>query len=113
MTYLRIFLSALFQFSSIILVDPFLYPGDTVGLTRIRERLVKSAHERRDVWSSRQEAREFLGKKGGWDDRVMDLYVVSGMPWGSRHSINIIDERRNMDSGSIRMLLVKLHRIKA
>lgn len=61
-----------------ILIDPFLYPGGQVeNFVQMRRRLVDRAHERRDVWRDRNEAYEFLRKKGEWDDRVMQLYVVS------------------------------------
>ena len=43
----------------------------------MRSKLVNRAHERRDIWRDRDEAYQFLSKKGGWDDNVMQLYVVS------------------------------------
>lgn len=69
-------LSTVVQFASLVVVDPFLFPGRLEDLNILRNRLVRSAHERRDVFPTREAARGFLAKKG-WDKRVLDLYVVS------------------------------------
>lgn len=70
------FLSAWVKFASLIIVDPFVYPGKPDDLHALRERLVRSAHERLDVWPTREDARKSLLKLK-WDPRVLDLYVVS------------------------------------
>lgn len=46
----------------------------------LRKRLVKGAYERRDVWPTREEAKEALinrPRTSKWHPRVLDLYVVS------------------------------------
>ncbi|KAF7790759.1 hypothetical protein EIP86_001716 [Pleurotus ostreatoroseus] len=69
------FLSAKVKFASLIIIDPFIFAGKPEDLRKLRERLVRCAHERQDVWPTREKARESLLKKQ-WDSRILDLYVT-------------------------------------
>ncbi len=66
-------------FSSLVIVDPFFFPGKPEDLAVLRRKLVNRAHERQDVWPSREEARGSESLKGSrkWDQRVRELYLVS------------------------------------
>lgn len=67
-------------FSTVILIEPLLSPYGPEHLQRLRENLIRGACERRDVWPSRQSAREHLGPKVGlWDSRVLDVYIVCSL----------------------------------
>ncbi|KAJ3525179.1 hypothetical protein NM688_g8444 [Phlebia brevispora] len=69
-----VFLSRKVKFASLVIVDPFLFPGEPEHLRTLRQHMVCGAYERRDVWATRDEARDCLKKKK-WDRRVLDLYV--------------------------------------
>ncbi|KIP03336.1 hypothetical protein PHLGIDRAFT_77771 [Phlebiopsis gigantea 11061_1 CR5-6] len=83
-----LFLSARVRLASLVLVDPFLYPGgDTPGFEAMRARLVDGAHERRDVWADRAQAAASLAQRRKWDARVLALFVEHGLrthPHGAR-----------------------------
>ncbi|GJE83928.1 abhydrolase domain-containing protein mpaH [Phanerochaete sordida] len=76
-----IILSESIPLASLILFDPFLYPGPPNDLVKLRNRLVRQAHVRRDVWHTQDEAKESLRRTAakGWDERVLDLYVRYGL----------------------------------
>ncbi|KAF8065215.1 Alpha/beta hydrolase fold-1 [Lyophyllum atratum] len=61
-------------FEALIIVEPLISPAGPSHLQRLREMLIKGAHERRDVWRDREQARPALKKKN-WDPRVTDLYL--------------------------------------
>jgi hypothetical protein len=65
------------RFSSIILVEPMLSPGGQEPVYLLREKLVKSAYERRDVWPSREKALQSLKSNTRWHPRVQELFIVS------------------------------------
>jgi len=62
-------------FKSLIIVEPLISPAGPLHLRRLREMLIKGAHERRDVWREREQALPALKKKN-WDPRITDLYLV-------------------------------------
>lgn len=67
------------EFKSQILVEPILNPLGHHLLQWLREALVKSAYERRDVWPSRAHALANLKAKqrtSKWHPRVTELFVV-------------------------------------
>ncbi|PSR72600.1 hypothetical protein PHLCEN_2v11524 [Hermanssonia centrifuga] len=67
-------------FSSLVIVDPFFFPGKPEDLAVLRRKLVDRAHERQDVWPSREEARESeLKGSRRWDQRVRELYLRYGI----------------------------------
>ena len=71
-----------FNFSSIILVEPMMSAGGPEPIHALRLRLIKDAYERRDVWSNREDAYRTLKARRRaekWDSRVLELYVVSPM----------------------------------
>jgi hypothetical protein len=66
-------------FKSIILVEPMLSADGPELFAGLRSALVKSAYERRDVWSNREQALATLKERNRtsrWDPRVLDLFVV-------------------------------------
>ena len=75
----RIILSKYVAFTSLLIVDPFLYPGPPEDLLKLRICLVRQAHVRRDVWDSREDAESNLRETGAkcWDPRILKLYLVS------------------------------------
>jgi hypothetical protein len=74
----RTILSETLPFASLIILDPFLFPGRMDHLEDVRQRLVQGALRRRALWRTRDEAREYL-KKGGWDPEVLELYLVNSV----------------------------------
>ncbi|KAH7888249.1 hypothetical protein F5I97DRAFT_1806658 [Phlebopus sp. FC_14] len=75
-------LSPVFHFSAMILVEPMLSPHGMDNVQQLREALVKGAHERRDTWSSREDAFKYLSSRRGaerWDRRVLELYARFGL----------------------------------
>lgn len=78
--HLRVILQRLqpeLKFSSIILVEPLLSPQGAEHLQQMRSKLIRGARERRDVWHSRDSARDHLREKAHtWDSRVLDAYIV-------------------------------------
>ena len=72
----RTILSKTLPFVSLVIIDPFLFPGSSEDLANVRKRLVDAALRRRNLWRTREEAREYL-KKRNWDNEILDLYVVS------------------------------------
>lgn len=109
----RIILSERISFASLLIIDPFLYPGPPEDLLKLRVSLVRQAHVRRDVWHSRKHAEIYLRETGakGWDPRILKLYLVSVFTeiGGSQASQN----GRNMGSGTIRMSVAAWHRTTA
>ncbi|KAH8115696.1 Alpha/beta hydrolase fold-1 [Phellopilus nigrolimitatus] len=72
-------LSPKIPFQTVILVEPMLSPKGSACLQNLRVDLVRSAYERRDVWSNRQQALEALKQRGRtrkWDPRVLDVFVT-------------------------------------
>ncbi|RPD52971.1 alpha/beta-hydrolase [Lentinus tigrinus ALCF2SS1-7] len=73
------------KLSSLILVEPWMVHPDIAtsqGVRAIFDRLSQSALRRREVWSSREEARAYLASRGAWkvwDARAVDLYIRYGL----------------------------------
>lgn len=67
-------------FSGIILIDPPFVDRQVFGNNKGEASMLnKIILARRDSWSSKEEAFEWLGKKlpwKNWDERVLHLYVV-------------------------------------
>lgn len=76
-----IILSERVSFASLLVIDPFLYPGSPEDLLKLRVSLVRQAHVRRDVWHSRKHAEIYLRETGakGWDPRILKLYLNHGL----------------------------------
>ncbi|KAJ6546687.1 Alpha/beta hydrolase fold-1 [Mycena vulgaris] len=72
-------LEPVFPFSSLVLIEPLLSPAGSHHLTPLRERLVKGAYERRDVWPDRAEAMVALKERTKWDPRVLRIFVEYGI----------------------------------
>lgn len=67
------------SWSAAILVEPMMVHRD--NFTGKNQFLVQGALKRRDVWSSREEAHNFLRERSlkSWDPRVADIYVKYGL----------------------------------
>lgn len=66
------------KFTTTVLIEPLLSPNGQGPMNGFRENLIRGVCERRDVWSTRQEARRTLQAKAqSWDSRVFDIYLVS------------------------------------
>jgi len=68
------------NFQSMVLVDPMLSAAGPEHLKRLRLILIQGAYERRDVWPNRDSAARALMRRDRtklWDQRVLDLFVVS------------------------------------
>ncbi|KAJ8508417.1 hypothetical protein ONZ45_g9309 [Pleurotus djamor] len=72
-------------FSSIVIVEPMLSPDGRHHLDRLRQVLVASASERRDVWPDREAAKKYLQERMNrpgrvpWDPRVIEVFVKHGL----------------------------------
>lgn len=64
------------SWSTTILIEPMIVHRN--NFTGKNQFLLKGALKRRDMWSSREEAQEFLRERSlkSWDPRVVDIYVV-------------------------------------
>ncbi|KAH7907127.1 Alpha/beta hydrolase fold-1 [Hygrophoropsis aurantiaca] len=72
----------LLKFSSVILVEPMLSPQGPEAVYPLRLNLVKGAYERRDVWSTREDAHNYLKSRRRtkrWDPRILELYTKHGL----------------------------------
>ena len=86
----RIYLAHTFRFKTLILVDPFIFPGKPEDLLKLMEKFTKAAFERQDVWPTKAEARKAL-KWRKWDPRVVDVYVVRSLhEYTPSHVVNSI-----------------------
>lgn len=65
------------KFGAIILVEPMLVPRPEGGYERLRTRLIRFAHKRKDVWNDRKEAADYFGSIARWHPRILDLFMVS------------------------------------
>jgi len=65
------------KFRSVILVEPMLDTRPGSGYEQLRTRLVRSAHKRKDVWNSREEAAAYLRNTVRWHPRALDVFTVS------------------------------------
>lgn len=64
-----------------MLAEPLLNPYGEENLHRLREYFIRGVCERRDVWTSRQQALEHLRKSARlWDPRALDVYIVRSLP---------------------------------
>lgn len=69
-------------YSSLIFVDPMMFPKPPTGTPEKPFALVEGAVKRRDVWPSRAEALESLQSRPSfkiWDPRVLRIFVEHGM----------------------------------
>ncbi|KAH6873666.1 hypothetical protein BKA70DRAFT_1482491 [Coprinopsis sp. MPI-PUGE-AT-0042] len=74
-------------FESLVLVEPLVSPGGISHLLKLRDKLVQAAHERQDIWPTKEDARRHLAEiqarrrkgKGKWDDRVLDKFADFGI----------------------------------
>jgi pimeloyl-ACP methyl ester carboxylesterase len=71
-------------FGRLMLLDPIIFPSDPELRARISRSnvLAEGARRRRDLWSSRAEAREKWAAKdmfARWEPAVLDLYVEEGL----------------------------------
>ncbi|PFH46372.1 hypothetical protein AMATHDRAFT_155281, partial [Amanita thiersii Skay4041] len=64
-------------FSSLVIIEPMLSPEGPEHFANLRRRLVATAYERRDVWSSKENARRYFLERMArdWDQRVCNLFV--------------------------------------
>ena len=72
------------SFEALVLVEPLLSPQGLEPLYPLQRRLIQSAYDRRDVWSSHAEALQYFNSKEQtkhWDAHVLELYVV----WNNLH----------------------------
>lgn len=77
-------LQPIFPFLSLIIVEPMISAGDGHDLDQLRERLVKSAQDRKSEWTSREAALLFLKANPGtmkWDEQVLKAFVVRYFIW--------------------------------
>ncbi|KAI9464011.1 Alpha/beta hydrolase fold-1 [Lactarius psammicola] len=67
------------SWSTVILVEPMIVHRN--NFTGKNQFLLKGALKRRDMWSSREEARKFLRERSlnSWDPRVVDIYIKYGL----------------------------------
>ncbi|KAF7967447.1 hypothetical protein HWV62_34323 [Athelia sp. TMB] len=71
-------LEPVIPFSSIILVEPMLSPEGAPVLAGLRKHLIRSACERRDVWSSKTDALKDMtsrARTSPWDRHALSLYA--------------------------------------
>ncbi|RDX51291.1 alpha/beta-hydrolase [Lentinus brumalis] len=92
--------------SSIILVEPWMVHPDLAaanqGVRALFDALSESALRRRDVWSSRHEARAYFAARGAWkvwDARALDLYM--------KHGLTAIASPGSSDGGSVTLSFSK------
>lgn len=67
-------------YSSLIFVDPTMFPKPATGITSMPVSLADNALKRRDIWTSRSEALQTLQSRASfkvWDPRVLKIFVVS------------------------------------
>lgn len=67
------------KFRSIVLVEPMLVARCENDYERLRTKLVRFAHKRRDVWDDRKEAADCFRKAARWHPRILEIFVV-GVP---------------------------------
>ena len=65
------------KFRSIILVEPMLDARVGNDYEQLRTRLVRSAHKRKDVWDSREDAATYFRNTVQWHPRILDVFIVS------------------------------------
>jgi hypothetical protein len=65
------------KFKSIILVEPILVAHQGSEYERLRARLVRFAHKRKDVWNDRKEAAAYFRNTAGWHPRILEIFIVS------------------------------------
>jgi hypothetical protein len=64
------------SWSTAIFIEPMIVHRN--NFTGKNQFLLKGAQKRRDMWSSREEAQDFLRERSlkSWDPRVVDIYIV-------------------------------------
>lgn len=88
-------------FSRIVLLDPVLLPAKLILLVRLmklfglkdRIPLALQARRRRNGWSDREEAREYLRERSlfrGWDERFFRAYIEYGLKPTSNGRVELV-----------------------
>jgi len=67
------------KFRSIILVEPMLDARAGNDYEQLRTRLVRSAHKRKDVWDSREDAAAYFKNTIRWHPRILDIFIKYGL----------------------------------